>query len=129
MSSYLCIYIPIKGKEKEEKIHLIQASRNTDLYQAFSENVSLPYSDNAEVLTNDVLRIIYNDLTSRIDELERQLQNYKLYGKGNLEVINAITEAEKYRNELITARHQINTLEEILMNVIEDGNVLKYYMG
>lgn len=130
MSSYLNIYIPIKKEDGiEERITLIEVSRNNDLYQAFSDYGFCPYGyENAEELTSNKLRNIYASLREELDNTNRSIINLKLYNQGNQDTIAELISTESYANDINDTMQHINILKEILANISEKEYTLKYYI-
>lgn len=121
MSSYLSIYIvPKRKSDKEEKKHLIVAafSRNSEIYQYFSENINPVYIGNKEhpytTITKDKIEDVITDLSRDISSSKDRLMEYEKYAKDNPDYIQEIIELKQYISGLQYTQGEVCFIEEMI---------------
>ena len=121
MSSYLNIYLlPQVTEENKEPEHLLldQYSRNSDIYQAFKENINPIYAwkddkEQFEELTEEKLSLVregvkedYYKGKNRLDECEKHCNT--------VDILDEIVELKDYLTELKETLSYISFLNNIL---------------
>lgn len=116
MSSYLTFYLVPKGKDKKP-LALISYSRNSDIYQAFHENVSIAYIGNGDKpnyteLTKDLSHYVVN-------ELREELNQYEKSHEAKVKALQALPKLEgealeEYLQETSSGIEYINDLKDTL---------------
>lgn len=120
MSSYLSFYIVPKRKtEKEPKRYILISSysRNSDIYQAFEENISIVWSGDGNkytTLTQDNVNLVQNDLASNISKTKDKLVEYEKYASSNPEYIQEIIETKEYLSDLQYTQAKISFIADML---------------
>ena len=120
MSSYLSFYIVPKRKtEKEPKRYILISSysRNSDIYQAFEENISIVWSGDGNkytTLTQDNVNLVQNDLASDISKTKDRLVEYEKYASSNPEYIQEIVETKEYLSDLQYTQAKISFIADML---------------
>lgn len=104
MSSCLNFYLVPKDDENK-RLNIYSFSRSHPIYQAFNDNMSLPFMGDdlkpiyEELSINDVNNIL-NDLQNRINSSNNRLQEYERYASKNIEYIEEIISQKEYIEEL-----------------------------
>ncbi len=121
MSSYLSIYIvPKRKSEKEEKKHILVAafSRNSEIYQYFSENINPVYIGNEEhpytTITKDKIEDVITDLSRDISSSKDRLMEYEKYAKDNPDYIQEIIELKQYISDLQYTQGEVCFIEDMI---------------
>lgn len=124
MSSYLSIYIVPKRKSKEEeKKHIIVAafSRNSEIYQYFSENINPVYIGNKEhpytTITKESIEDVITDLSRDISSYKDRLMEYEKYAKDNPDYIQEIIELKQHILDLQYTQGEVCFIEEMVDNI------------
>lgn len=124
MSSYLSIYIvPKRKSEKEEKKHIIIAafSRNSEIYQYFSENINPTYIGNKEhpytTITKESIEDVIKDLSRDISSSKNVLVEYEKYAKDNPDYIQEIIELKQYISDLQYVQGEVCFIEEMIDSI------------
>lgn len=121
MSSYLNFYmLPQVTEENKEpkKLLLDQYSRNSPIYQAFSENISVIYgwkNDKAqyEELTEEKLSMVRDGVKEDYDKAKKRLEEYEKHCN-NVDVLEDIISMKEYIEELQEQLSFISHLDSIL---------------
>ena len=120
MSSYLSIYIvPKRKSEEEEKKHILVAafSRNSEIYQYFSENINPVYIGNKEhsytTITKDKIEDVITDLSRDISSSKNVLVEYEKYAKDNPNFIQDIIELKQHISDLQYTQGEVGFIEEM----------------
>ncbi len=121
MSSYLSIYIvPKRKSEEEEKKHIIVAafSRNSEIYQYFSENINPTFigsiKPNYTTITRKSISDVIVDLNKDINSSKDRLAEYEKYAKDNPNYIQEIIELKKYISDLQYTQGEVCFIEEMV---------------
>lgn len=120
MSSYLSIYIvPKRKSDKEEKKHILLAasSRNTELYQYFSENIHPVFAckeDSYTTITKESIREVVTDLSNDISNSKDRLAEYEKYAKDNPDYIQEIIELKQYISDLQYTQGKVAFIEDMI---------------
>lgn len=121
MSSYLSIYIvPKRKSNKEEKKHIIVAafSRNSEIYQYFSENINPTFigsiKPNYTTITGKSISDVVVDLNKDINSSKDRLAEYEKYAKDNPNYIQEIIELKKYISDLQYTKGEVCFIEEMV---------------
>ena len=117
MSSYLTFYIQTK---KDEKVAIASYSRNTDIYKAFDQNLSIEYAGNNECyteLTPENVGYVTTDLQIDIDSTKDTLAVYDKYAKDNPEYIQEIVSLQDYLKDLQNTLWAISFIETMVQEV------------
>lgn len=120
MSSYLSIYIvPKRKSNKEEKKHILLAafSRNTEIYQYFSENVHPAFAgkeDSYTTITKESIGEVTTDLSGYISRAKDRLPEYEKYAKDNPDYIQEIIELKQYLSDLQYVQGKIAFIEDMI---------------
>lgn len=124
MSSYLSIYIvPKRKSEEEEKKHIIVAafSRNSEIYQYFSENINPVYIGNKEhpytTITKDKIQDVITDLSRDISSSKDRLMEYEKYAKDNPDYIQEIIELKQYISDLQYTQGKVAFIADIIEDI------------
>lgn len=129
MSSYLSIYIvPKRKSDKEKKKHIILAaySRNTEIYQYFSENINPTYIGNGKepsytTLTKGNISFVLADFDKDINSAKNKLTEYEKYVASNPEYIQEILDIREYISDLQYWKDKTSFIEDI----INDADIYK----
>lgn len=125
MSSYLNIYLNPKAKYKtEDPLLLASYSRNTDVYQAFYENISPIHSHSDEEYTplfKHHFEAILDDLEKDITSTNRRLELYKQYAKDNPDYIQEIINLEEILADYKSAYDTISFYKEMQEDIQNDN--------
>lgn len=117
MSSYLNIYIqPIQ--ENVDPIKLISYSRNSEVYQAFYEDIHPIYIGDDEIkytdlFIDDIDRVLYS-LNESINNISKRLNEYEKHASGNVEIIDSIIGLKDYLEELKETSNTINFIRRLV---------------
>lgn len=120
MSSYLSFYIvPRRKSDKEPKRHILISSysRNSDIYKAFEENISIVWSGDGNkytTLTQDNVNLVQNDLANDISKTKDRLVEYEKYASSNPEYIQEIIETKEYLSDLQYTQAKISFIADML---------------
>lgn len=123
MSSYLSIYIvPKRKSDKEEKKHILLAasSRNTELYQYFSENMHPVFAgkeDSYTTITKESIREVVTDLSNDISNSKDRLAEYEKYAKDNPDYIQEIIELKQYISDLQYTQGKVAFIDDIVEDI------------
>ncbi len=124
MSSYLSIYIvPKRKSEEEEKKHILVAafSRNSEIYQYFSENINPVYIGNKEhsytTITKDKIEDVITDLSRDISSSKNVLVEYEKYAKDNPNFIQDIIELKQHISDLQYTQGEVCFIEEMVDSI------------
>lgn len=121
MSSYLNIYmLPQVTEENKEPKHLLldQYSRNSDIYQAFNENINPIYAwkddkEQFEELTEEKLSLVREGVKEDYDKGKNRLDEYEKHCN-TVDILDEIVELKDYLTELKETLSYINFLSNIL---------------
>lgn len=119
MSSYLSIYIvPKRKSDKEEKKHILLAafSRNSEIYQYFSENIHPVFAANENsytTITKESIREVVTDFSRDISNSKDRLAEYEKYAKDNPDYIQDIIELKQYISDLQYTQGKVAFIEDI----------------
>ena len=130
MSSYLTFYlIPKKDKgEAKEPLALMSYSRNSDIYQAFHENINVAYIGNGDKpnyteLTKEMIDDIVNATKKDYDEAQKSFnarmdayRSVKLEGEAFNEYVEDFQSTTVYLKELEETIIRI----ELIASMVED---------
>ena len=141
MSSYLTFYLVPKGEDKKP-LALMAYSRNSDIYQAYYENVHPVFSGSGDEpnyteLTKDLSNYVVNELREDLNKIEKSheakikaLQALpKLEGETLEEYLQETTSTIDYINDLkdtlkfaefindIVSNLKYSSFEKILINI------------
>lgn len=108
MSSYLTISLRPKGSERD--LSIVSYSRNSDLYDVFSENTT---SDHGE-LTKEKIDRIMNELESKISRDKDQLNKYHELAKYNTQYAEDYLSFGEYVDNEIATFNRICTIQDIV---------------
>lgn len=117
MSSYLTFYIQTK---KGDKVSIASYSRNTDIYKAFNENLSLAYAGNNECyteLTSGNVGYVTDDLQRDINAVKDKLAIYDKYAKDDPDYIESIIGLQDYLKDLQNTLYSISFIETMVQEV------------
>lgn len=124
MSSYLNFYlIPKKGKDEEEKhIALSSYSRNTEIYQRFSELLNPAFiGTEGEIkysyLSKENIEEILRDFDKDIQKAKARLSEYEKHADGNCDCINDIIEMKEYIEDLQYWRAKTSFIDDIIEDI------------
>ena len=124
MSSYLNFYlIPKKEEGKEEKyIALTSYSRNTEIYQRFSELLNPAFiGTEGEIkysyISREDIEDVLQDFDKDIQKAKARLSEYEKYAAGNCECINDIIEMKEYLEELQYWRAKASFIADIIEDI------------
>lgn len=128
MSSYLSIYIvPKKKSDKEEKRHILISSysRNTEIYQRFSENINPVFigmeSSKGEIpyttIGKEGISAIMRDFDSDINSAKSHLIEYEKYALNNPKYIQEIISTKDYISDLQYWRDKTSFIEDMVNDV------------
>lgn len=117
MSSYLNIYIQPK-QENLEPIKLVNYSRNSEVYQAFYEDIHPTYIGDdkikyTDLSVNDIDKVL-RSLNESINNTSKRLNEYEKHASGNTEIINNIIELKEYLEELKETSNTINFIRRLV---------------
>ena len=121
MSSYLNIYLlPQVTEENKEPKHLLldQYSRNSDIYQAFNENINPIYAwkddkEQFEELTEEKLSLVREGVKEDYDKGKNRLDEYEKHCT-TVEILDEIVGWKEYLAELKETLSYISFLSNIL---------------
>ena len=130
MSSYLTFYIvPKKDKgEVKEPLALMSYSRNSDIYQAFNENINVAYIGNDDKpnyteLTKDLVNIVVSAAKTDYDDAQKNFaarmeayRSVKLEGKAFEDYVEDFQSTTRYLEELKETVVQV----ELIASMVED---------
>ena len=123
MSSYLSFYLVPKA-HPEERLLLQSFSRSNEVYQRFSDNLSIAYAGNEEKYTkltvSDVESVI-QDLDGDIAKAEARRVEYEKFCHGNSELIEEIISTKEYIRDLQSTRDYISFIRDILTDLDYSG--------
>lgn len=117
MSSYLTFYIQTK---KDEKIAIASYSRNTNIYKAFNENLSIAYAGEEEYyteLTPENVGFVCADIQNDIDSTRDSIDVCAKYAKDNLECIHEIASLQDYLKDLQSTLWTISFIETMVQEI------------
>lgn len=123
MSSYLSIYIvPKRKSDKEEKKHILLAafSRNSEIYQYFSENIHPIFAANENyytTITKESIREVVTDLSKDISNSKDRLAEYEKYAKNNPDYIQDIIELKQYISDLQYTQGKVAFIEDMVDDI------------
>lgn len=123
MSSYLSIYIvPKRKSDKEEKKHILLAafSRNSEIYQYFSENIHPVFAgkeDSYTTITKESIREVVTDLSKDISNSKDRLAEYEKYAKYNPDYIQEIIELKQYISDLQYTQGKVAFIDDIVEDI------------
>ena len=123
MSSYLSIYIvPKRKSDKEEKkyILLVAFSRNSEVYQYFSENIHPVFAgkeDSYTTITKESIREVVTDLSKDISSSKDRLTEYEKYVKDNPDYIQEIIELKQYMSDLRYTQGKVAFIDDIVEDI------------
>lgn len=126
MSSYLKIYL-VPKEDENKRLNIYSFSRSHPIYQAFEENITLPFIGDDlkpkynELNINDVTKIL-DDIESRINTSNNRLQEYEKYASQNVEYIEEIISMKEYIEELEITRAYIEMIKYIFDNIGYDSS-------
>lgn len=129
MSSYLSIYIVPKRKTKEEPkkyITLVSYSRNTDIYQYFSDVISPVYAGNEAKytsLTNASISMVLYSFKEEIDSSKKRLVEYEKYAINNSDYINEIIELKEYIENLQYWKDKTSFIQDLIQEIDFDSEI------
>lgn len=112
MSSYLNIYIPVHNRN----ITIGCWSRNSEIYQAFSEN-GARYGIDKATDVDKIINQIYCDEKSEISKTQERINTLEKNCNGNLEVIEEILNWKEYLKDHETVINYINFLKDVIDNL------------
>ena len=123
MSSYLSFYLVPKA-HPEERLLLQSFSRSNEVYQRFSDNLSIAYAGNEEKYTkltvSDVESVI-RDLDDDIAKAEARRVEYEKFCHGNSELIEEMISTKEYIRDLQSTRDYISFIRDTLTDLDYSG--------
>lgn len=123
MSSYLSFYL-VPKVHPEERLLLQSFSRSNEVYQRFSDNLSIAYAGNEEKYTkltvSDVESVI-RDLDDDIAKAEARRAEYEKFCHGNSELIEEMISTKEYIRDLQSTRDYISFIRDILTDLDYSG--------
>lgn len=123
MSSYLSFYLVPKA-HPEERLLLQSFSRSNEVYQRFSDNLSIAYAGNEEKYTkltvSDVESVI-QDLDGDIAKAEARRAEYEKFCHGNSELIEEMISTKEYIRDLQSTRDYISFIRDTLTDLDYSG--------
>lgn len=123
MSSYLSFYL-VPKVHPEERLLLQSFSRSNEVYQRFSDNLSIAYAGNEEKYTkltvSDVESVI-RDLDDDIAKAEARRVEYEKFCHGNSELIEEMISTKEYIRDLQSTRDYISFIRDILTDLDYSG--------
>lgn len=123
MSSYLNIYLVPKRKDKstEKQYLLLQSySRNSDVYEAFYENVNPTFAGNERgytILTKENIQSVVDDLEDSITSTKERLNLYEKYAKDNADYIGEILDARSALKDYEDTYGTVAFIQEMVWDV------------
>lgn len=128
MSSYLNFYL--RCKETKKLRHLFSVSRSHPVYQAFNENLQVPYSSNGPETTKrlwaaDVTKVI-NDLDSDAADCDKRVKYYERYVKDNPEYVEDIIALKDSKKEYLETAEQLSLIEIIATECEENSSDFEF---
>lgn len=123
MSSYLSIYIvPKRKSDKEEKKYILLAafSRNSEIYQYFSENIHPIFAgkeDSYTTITKESIGEVITDLSKDISSSKDRLAEYEKYAKDNPDYIQDIIELKQYISDLQYSQGKAAFIDDIVEDI------------
>lgn len=129
MSSYLSFFIVPKRKSKKEaKKHIMIASysRNTDIYQYFSDNIS-PVFNGFEThytsLTQEKVNTVMQDIIKGIGSARSRLTEYEKYASDNPDYIDSIIETKETIQDLECLKGIVSFIDEMVRGITFYGEI------
>lgn len=135
MSSYLTFYlVPKKEKSESQKpLVLTSFSRNSNIYQAFTENANIAFigineNHNYTELTNELIGSITRSLREDLEKTNSRSQAKikalkdlpELKGEALEEYIYETTEMQEYIKELKSTLKYIEFISDIISDIDDD---------
>lgn len=128
MSNYLNIYLIPKRKDKKEKkqyLLLNSYSRNSDVYEAFYENMHLVFSwdrDKYTTITLVDIKNIQEDLNKSIHNTQKRLTEYKKYAHNNPEYIEDILSMKEVLEDYQNTYNIVYSIGDIVQETVNGYN-------
>ena len=117
MSSYLSIYL--KLKQTDQIIRLFDFSRNTEIYQYFSEIIDPAWAgNNYTKLDDETLNNVLYEINKEIIKTQTRISELRLCACGNVDIINEILELQEIIKDSEYCKTQIHMIQELISHTL-----------